>query len=298
MSNKAEEQSLDRIKEMAFCHKQREFTLMLTTCDAINIVDTNENILKNLPYYINLNKSKFVGLTFEEIKEIYLAINNAKFNDNNHKTEFPDFVLDNGFIEHFKLTSSIENKKGSAKKIQDAEVNRVIEPEKELFLKEFEKTVEIYTNQEKEWTYQDVSHSYENFVKSFKKQFEKHLNRLDKYKGNKGLKIFLIEYADNGLELIEEKYKNYSYYQKQSLNQEQHLWFYLLSKDKNMLEYLFDYKDELDYVIFDIENDFEIIKLNEIKRIFLSIKSDYVVIPKNNVITNSITCNRVRFNIK
>ena len=55
---------------------------MRSTFGPINIIDNNENILSNLQYYINLNRNKFQGLSFEDIKQVYLALQNAKFNDN------------------------------------------------------------------------------------------------------------------------------------------------------------------------------------------------------------------------
>lgn len=295
MINTAEGKSINRIKEMAFCHRQRQEILLRTKQFSTNLVDNNESILENLSIYIACNKNKLVGLNFEDAKQVYMALQNAKFNDNKHKTEFPDFILDNGFIEHFKVTSSKENSKGSAKQILEAEKNRMIKPEKELFLEEFEKTADSNPMQYKKWIYKDVKHSYENFVKSFKKQFEKHFNCIDKYQGDKNLKIFLIEYADNGLEMAEQTYENDCDVEKQISNEEQHLWFYQLSKDKNMLEYLLNYADKLDYVIFDIEHDFEIIKLNKIKEIISKTNPNYLVVGKINQVQQSLICRRVNF---
>lgn len=281
---KEEVEGLNRIKKLAYCHKEREFVLMRSTFGPINIIDNNENILNNLQYYINMNQNKFYGLSFEDIKQVYLALQNAKFNDNDKQTEFPDFILDNGFIEHFKVSSSNDNRKGMLKIIEDKKFNEKIAPEKNLFEKQCKENQEYNTTQSMQWQHEDVQHSYENFVKSFKKHFEKHINRIDEYQGNKNLKIFLIEYTDNGLEMIKEEYKNYDYFQKSTLDNTYHLWHYLLSKDKNMLNYLNNYRDKLDYIILDIEHEFEIIKLDKIKDIISNLKCDFAILGRKNII--------------
>ena len=58
MQQTAEQQSLNRVKQMAFCHKQRELALMLTNYEPMNIIDTKKNIFENLPFYINNNRNK------------------------------------------------------------------------------------------------------------------------------------------------------------------------------------------------------------------------------------------------
>ena len=37
---------------------------------------------------------------------------------NPNQSEFPDYIFDDGFIEHFQVTSSHENRKGSTMKLQ------------------------------------------------------------------------------------------------------------------------------------------------------------------------------------
>ena len=55
------------------------------------------------------------GISQEEFKEIKQWINNANPNEKN--SHFPDFLFENGFIEHFAITSSLENKKGAKQKM-------------------------------------------------------------------------------------------------------------------------------------------------------------------------------------
>lgn len=290
MQQTAEQQSLNRVKQMAFCHKQRELALMLTNYEPMNIIDTKKNIFENLPFYINNNRNKFVGMGFEDIKKVCLALHSAKFNDSNHKTQFPDFVLKNGFIEHFKVTSSKENRKGSAKKILEVEQNRIIEPEKDLFIQQFEQTANTNPTQHKQWLYKDVNYSYENFVISFKKQFEKHVNSFSKYKGNKEFKIFLIEYADFGLTMIEDSPININ---EQYPKEPKQYFNYFLSKDKQMLNYVFKFKDKIDYIILDLKSDFEIIKVNKIQDVLASVPYNYIILGGSNYIRKKVIATRM-----
>lgn len=55
--------------------------------------------------------TKFFGLNCEEIKNMKVLFDTAKINEKT--SEFPDIILNNGFIEHFQITSSKENKNGA-----------------------------------------------------------------------------------------------------------------------------------------------------------------------------------------
>lgn len=49
---------------------------------------------------------RFFGLNYEEVEELNQILNETKANE--ELSKFPDFIFDNGFIEHFQITSSKE----------------------------------------------------------------------------------------------------------------------------------------------------------------------------------------------
>lgn len=56
-----------------------------------------------------INDSVFFGTSYEDEMMVREAFKNAI--PNPHASEFPDFIFNDGFIEHFKVTSSPTSKK-------------------------------------------------------------------------------------------------------------------------------------------------------------------------------------------
>ena len=120
----------------------------------------------------------FYLVSKEEKQKILEIISIAE--DNKTEYVFPDFVLDNGFIEHFQITSSYTNRNGSYMEIKNAEINRAFEKkmiEVDEELSNGEKWIESFSI---EPVLQDKQ-SYFNLIKSFKGNFENHLESLDKF---------------------------------------------------------------------------------------------------------------------
>ena len=59
----------------------------------------------------NQNYENFVAMSYKDRDLIKDIFEKAKPNEN--LNAFPDFIFDNGFIEHFQVTSSAEGRKGS-----------------------------------------------------------------------------------------------------------------------------------------------------------------------------------------
>ena len=145
-----------------------------------------ENCLNNFKKYILSNNNFFLSY-FLSLKE------------NPEKSQFPDFLFDGGFIEHFQVSAANENKKGSAYNIA---LNRFEKSRKLAFEKE--KTEFLQSpprNNKLKDTYdiKVVSHemespqySYHGFVQSFKRNFEKHIKSLQKYAGEKEIGILSV----------------------------------------------------------------------------------------------------------
>ncbi|APZ49506.1 hypothetical protein BW721_07375 [Jeotgalibaca sp. PTS2502] len=59
----------------------------------------------------NLNKENYFGLSDQQFVQLKSWLESAHLNT--HSTKFSDIVFNNGFIEHFAITSSSEDRKGA-----------------------------------------------------------------------------------------------------------------------------------------------------------------------------------------
>ena len=183
MKGDVERKSFNTVKEFFFCYKERNLEMMLSNL-YYELKDVN--LLGNISLYIQSRRNSFCGMKFEDIKEVFLAIRDSK--ENPQLSEFPDFIFENGFIEHFKITSSNEGKKGSEKKIDEFLFNKRIAPQQKEFDDEC-KNMLVGETKSKSWERQDVKHSYENLESSLKNNLEKHIKSFDNYSGKNNLKI-------------------------------------------------------------------------------------------------------------
>ena len=112
-------------------------------------------------------------------------------------SKFPDFVFEDGFIEHFQITASKENKKGSCHKQTQAEFHREMDCIQENLRQELEKSPLPIKNTISTTSYKMIppEYSYEKFQSSFRKNWEHHIHSLEKYTGAKNIGIFLVEYV-------------------------------------------------------------------------------------------------------
>ena len=70
-----------------------------------------------------LDKEIYFAMSYEDEEIIKKAFSKAK--DNPDPNLFPDFIYDDGFIEHFQVTSSYETKrKGSNMEIEKSAISR------------------------------------------------------------------------------------------------------------------------------------------------------------------------------
>ena len=124
---------------------------------------------------------------------VHLYLDDARSNEN--LSEFPDFIFERGFIEHFQVTSAKETSKGDKHRISEAQFEKESQEEygnnQREFLGSKPNPGTFYT---KVLEMVSPEYSYENFVDSFKRNFDHHIQRLDKYDGDKSVGIFLLEY--------------------------------------------------------------------------------------------------------
>ena len=288
MRGTTERLSLKTVKEYFFCYKERKFQMMRSNyCYEL----ADDNLMDHIREYIQARRDSLHGVVFEDIAEVFQAINAAK--ENFMASEFPDFIYDNGFIEHFEITSSKENRKGSSKKINDFLIDKEITPE----IKEFNKScgdMEIGERRSDSWSNKDVPHSYDNLEKSLKQNLEHHLGQAQKYNGKKDLKIYLVEYGDFGVEMCENIDTNLEYFAKNQRKPE-HYWNYRLSKDKKMLKYLYNFQNQIDYIIMNYRDYCEILKIKEIPSIIESLPYDYTIVGRNNIVIRKQTNIKIGF---
>lgn len=95
-------------------------------------------------------------------------------------------------------------------------------------------------------------YSYENFVKSFKRNFEKHIKSLQKYKGDKSIGIFLIELVGANITIMRSNCFRA---------------LYRLAVDQELLTYINQYVEYLKFIIFVSTDSYEILELNKIPKL-------------------------------
>lgn len=168
---------------------------------------------------------------------------------------FPDFLFDDGFIEHFRVTSSTENRKGSVMQIEKAEIGRdYCKREKEVLTDLPKDSITVHTVGTP--LYWHEQHEYDKFIASFKTKLEHHLENMEKYSGCKMYKLFMVEYADSALRMSKVYPKDLLQEVSYGDLMERENPAYRLSRDKNLLTYLYEKKEKIDYIVFVNNDDF------------------------------------------
>ena len=163
MRGEQEQKCLDTVK-----------SILRTKKNCLDCLDENDDLLKN----INLAKA------------------------NKQASKFPDFVFEGGFIEHFQVSASKETAKGSSFKHKESKYKIQTEQKCQEYQSQW------MSEPFRPNTFISIPHevifdenSYEYFVNSFKRNFEKHIESLKKYDGQKQEGIFLIEQTDTPIEI-------------------------------------------------------------------------------------------------
>lgn len=169
---------------------------------------------------------------------------------NENSNDFPDFFFNGGIIEHFEVTASNETSKGSQYKIDDAYCQRENDKLFKKLDKEFIGSPHRPGTMRTE-TVEDTHEcfSYESFIKSFKRNAERHLVSLKKSKYVNEVVVFLIEQQSASLGV----------YVNNVFNR-----FYKLSEDKNILEYIKKTLTDINYIIYIATDRYEVIDLSKI----------------------------------
>lgn len=220
-----------------------------------------ETVNNNISYdnCFNLSEDEY-----RNIKHILTSISEFGYENSEIKTtKFPDFKFNGGFIEHFAVTSSKEDKKGS-KQMRESKIFD------DKVMKEFKEAVNNAEEGENVYhsDYRNLEeHSHFNLMKSILKNCDKHINSYERCSdyGDKDTRIFMIEYIDFYIQTALCRYN--------ALVEVHNT--YKISKDERLLDLLYQYKDKIDYIVFVCPSlsFVEIIKLDAIPEISESLKT-------------------------
>ena len=277
MRGEKEQACLDSIKEALFTYHGHLLIHPFTGKTHEEI--TNEEFLQEELWYVNNESSKhYFGLLEEDRQEFAFILRIAKANEK--KSEFPDFIFENGFIEHFQITSSKTTRKGSEHIRTLHNFDLTVAQEAEQIKQEWNESPNFEKIRSRQWVLDNPDHNYYYLTQSFKKNWEHHIQSLKKYSGNKEIGIFLIEYTDVALSMVENVYKDWIDGMSQGdMREEEKFHCYRLSRDKEILKYVYDYRDWLKYVIFVYCDGFEVIRLDNIPYLLKLLPWEYIVYP-------------------
>ena len=115
-------------------------------------------------------------------------------------TTFPDFAIENGFIEHFAITSGKTSKNGyDNQRKSAAAVQENIKKINNIPLEEDEAKLVTVSS-----IYERNNEDVKNLRISFVETWLKHMESYEKYSGDKTISIFTIE-SDDVLRVYENK---------------------------------------------------------------------------------------------
>lgn len=247
---------------------------------------SDEEFEKNQILYINGNCSKiYFGLIEEDRKEIQKNLRSAKPNES--ASEFPDFLFAEGFIEHFQVTSSKTSRKGAEHAKKEGEFYSKIRRETEILKQEWNNAPRTEETFCKQWEMNNPEHSHEYLVRSFENTWNHHMESYNKYEGEKKIGIFMIEYPEIALSMYENVYDGWiSGMSQGDMREPENFKGYRLSRDKELLKFMYGYKEQIKYAIFVSYYDIEIICLNNIPYLLELMPWEYLIYP---MVVNTIS---------
>ena len=287
MRGEKERLCFEKIRIALFCKDGK----LIPDPDGYSAFDVDdEAFLKETTLYCNSDFNKnYFGLLREDRSEFANIIRTARPNPS--ESEFPDFIFKNGFIEHFQITSSRVTCKGAthARKISDFQ--RKIKDETDTLEEKWNKEPCFDKVRSKSWTFQNPEHNHDFLMDSFKRNWEHHFESWKKYSGEKEIGIFLIEYPEIALAMCEAMYEDWiSGMSQGDLHEQQSFKDFRLSRDKDLLKYMYKFKDEIKYVIFLNSVRCEVVCTENIPYLLRLMPWDYIIYPLQIFSTSTISC--------
>lgn len=226
----------------------------------------------------------FWGCTVSERRMLQSMILETEENPN--KNDFPDLISEGGFIEHFQITSAKETRKGSM------HISNEVKHDRE-FEREVLKKKDVFSGSkaglEIQKTYNVSGHQHKFLIDSMNKNCTNHLQSFDNYTGLKGTGIFMVQYTDAALEILnceDETSRHPSGY----ISYHPHL-------DKELLKIVQELPEGIEFVIFVFQANsrmafpydakFEVFSKNNLSHLISNLeKENYEISPLNFSITS------------
>lgn len=220
----------------------------------------------------------YFGLEENNREEFECVLQVAQANPD--ASRFPDFIFESGFIEHFQVTSSPTTRKGATHTRKESEFRRTVDIETKKIEGEWNGTPSFDKVRSKSWAFSNPTHSYEFLSDSFRSNWQHHMESYKKYTGSKQTGIFMVEYPEIALAMCENVYHDWIDGMSQGDMREQEKFKeYRLSRDKKLLEYIYQFKNEIQYVIFLNQARVEVIRTENIPYLIKLLPWDYVIYP-------------------
>jgi hypothetical protein len=228
------------------------------------------------------DRNYYQGISAEEKEEIVTLVETAKDTDG-LTTKFPDFIGNNGWIEHFEVTCSNRTRKGYENKIQESKINKAVEQRIDK-AKEKEETDFSFSA-----CYTSTNNSLKNYIESLEECWKKHLDSLKKENERlRSLHIsaILIESDDDLLKVA--KFENM---QQGIIKSENTDLPFELIYNKNILDFIYQYKGIIKYVIFKNNYCVRVLKVDSIPTIIdLTDWSKLYVYSVPGIVKRSVCC--------
>ena len=277
MRGEKEQQCLERIKDVTFTKDGVPIKHPFTGKMHTEISD--DEFAKEQIWYINDNCHKnYFGLLETDRNEFEQILRKAE--PNQKLSSFPDFVFANGFIEHFQITSSSVTRKGSNHVKKESGFKHRVETETKQIEDEWNQSPSFDEVRSKSWTFTNPSHSHEFLIASFKSNWEHHMDSYRKYNGAKEVGIFMVEYPEFALSMCENVYCDWINGMAQGdMREQEEFKEYRLSRDKKLLEYIYQFREQIKYVIFVNQVRYEVIRTENIPYLLKLMPWDFVIYP-------------------
>lgn len=251
MRGEKEQRCLERIRDATFTKDGVLIKHPFTGKTHMEISD--DEFVKEQIWYINSNcHNNYFGLLEIDRNEFEQILRKAE--PNQKPSDFPDFVFTNGFIEHFQITSSSVTRKGSIHAKKESEFKHRVETETRQIEDEWNQTPSFDEVRSKSWAFSNPTHSHEFLIASFKNNWEHHMDSYRKYNGAKEIGVFMIEYPEFALSMCENVYCDWINGMAQGdMRGQEEFKEYRLSRDKKLLEYIYQFREQIKYVILSIK---------------------------------------------
>lgn len=277
MRGERELKCLNTVKDVIFCKDGKPMQNPFTHKTYLDVSD-NE-FKKDRMWFVNSECHKsYFGLAENDREEFESVLRVAQANP--AASCFPDFIFESGFIEHFQVTSSSVTRKGATHTRKESEFRRSVDMETKGIEDEWNGIPSFDDVRLKSWIFSNPVHSYEFLFDSFRSNWKHHLESCKKYAGSKQIGIFMVEYTEFALAMCENVYHDWIDGMSQGDMREQEKFKeYRLSRDKKLLEYIYQFKDEIQYVIFLNQARIEVIRTENIPYLIKLLPWDYVIYP-------------------